>query len=279
MKCRLCDRPTTPGTGKLCLDCTKALHRARAGSAGNTQAAGVAARSARGNGDDGSSADPCTGVGPGTALAAAPCMGSRRPRRDRNRLLRSIRTGASARTRRGRRRPCAGVIGGTIPGRLVGGFDPVGRPVIDGTSDCRGNSGHLPGTANESRTQRRENVAFSAGTKTTSRAGAASTNANRDASASSAAARRRTTPQRANRKRRRNPKRHNCWRRRASPKRARQRTARRRWRVRWRSAARRLSCRASSASRRCTCSTAKTNGTRIPAACARQETTSVLSNK
>ena len=33
MKCRLCDRPTTPGTGKLCLDCTKALHRARAGSA------------------------------------------------------------------------------------------------------------------------------------------------------------------------------------------------------------------------------------------------------
>jgi len=32
MKCRLCDRPTTPGTGKLCLDCTKALHRARASS-------------------------------------------------------------------------------------------------------------------------------------------------------------------------------------------------------------------------------------------------------
>jgi len=33
MKCRLCDRPTTPGSGKLCLDCTKALHRARAGPA------------------------------------------------------------------------------------------------------------------------------------------------------------------------------------------------------------------------------------------------------
>jgi len=32
MKCRLCDRPTTAGTGKLCLDCTKALHRARAGA-------------------------------------------------------------------------------------------------------------------------------------------------------------------------------------------------------------------------------------------------------
>lgn len=33
MKCRLCDRPTTPGTGKLCFDCTKSLHRARARSA------------------------------------------------------------------------------------------------------------------------------------------------------------------------------------------------------------------------------------------------------
>lgn len=30
MKCRLCDRPTTAGSGKLCLECTKALHRARA---------------------------------------------------------------------------------------------------------------------------------------------------------------------------------------------------------------------------------------------------------
>lgn len=33
MKCRLCDRPTPVGNGKLCLDCTKALHRARASSA------------------------------------------------------------------------------------------------------------------------------------------------------------------------------------------------------------------------------------------------------
>ena len=33
MKCRLCDRPTTVGTGKLCFDCTKSLHRARARSA------------------------------------------------------------------------------------------------------------------------------------------------------------------------------------------------------------------------------------------------------
>ena len=29
MKCRLCDRPTAAGSGKLCFDCTKALHRAR----------------------------------------------------------------------------------------------------------------------------------------------------------------------------------------------------------------------------------------------------------
>ena len=29
MKCRLCDRPTATGTGKLCTDCAKALRRAR----------------------------------------------------------------------------------------------------------------------------------------------------------------------------------------------------------------------------------------------------------
>jgi hypothetical protein len=29
MKCRLCDRPTAAGTGKLCADCAKALRRAR----------------------------------------------------------------------------------------------------------------------------------------------------------------------------------------------------------------------------------------------------------
>lgn len=29
MKCRLCDRATAPGGGKLCFDCTKALNRAR----------------------------------------------------------------------------------------------------------------------------------------------------------------------------------------------------------------------------------------------------------
>ena len=29
MKCRLCDRPTAAGTGKLCADCAKALQRAR----------------------------------------------------------------------------------------------------------------------------------------------------------------------------------------------------------------------------------------------------------
>lgn len=33
MKCRLCDRPTPVGNGKLCLDCTKALHRARGATA------------------------------------------------------------------------------------------------------------------------------------------------------------------------------------------------------------------------------------------------------
>jgi len=32
MKCRLCDRPTAAGSGKLCFDCTKALHRARGAS-------------------------------------------------------------------------------------------------------------------------------------------------------------------------------------------------------------------------------------------------------
>jgi hypothetical protein len=34
MKCRLCDRPTTAGTGKLCRDCAKALHRARGAALG-----------------------------------------------------------------------------------------------------------------------------------------------------------------------------------------------------------------------------------------------------
>jgi hypothetical protein len=43
MKCRLCDRPTTPGTGKLCLDCTKPS-TARGQVRPRTQAAGVAAR-------------------------------------------------------------------------------------------------------------------------------------------------------------------------------------------------------------------------------------------
>ena len=34
MKCRLCDRPTAAGTGKLCRDCAKALHRARGAALG-----------------------------------------------------------------------------------------------------------------------------------------------------------------------------------------------------------------------------------------------------
>jgi hypothetical protein len=33
MKCRLCDRPTAAGSGKLCADCSKALKRARARAA------------------------------------------------------------------------------------------------------------------------------------------------------------------------------------------------------------------------------------------------------
>ena len=34
MKCRLCDRPTAAGTGKLCTDCAKALQRARGAALG-----------------------------------------------------------------------------------------------------------------------------------------------------------------------------------------------------------------------------------------------------
>ena len=48
MKCRLCDRPTAAGTGKLCADCAKALHRARGAALSKLPpGAAVAAQSTR----------------------------------------------------------------------------------------------------------------------------------------------------------------------------------------------------------------------------------------
>jgi len=48
MKCRLCDRPTAAGTGKLCRDCAKALHRARGAALGKLPSgAAVAAQMTR----------------------------------------------------------------------------------------------------------------------------------------------------------------------------------------------------------------------------------------
>jgi len=38
MKCRLCDRPTAAGSGKLCADCAKALQRARGAALGRMSA-------------------------------------------------------------------------------------------------------------------------------------------------------------------------------------------------------------------------------------------------
>jgi hypothetical protein len=43
MKCRLCDRPTAAGTGKLCADCAKALHRARGAALSKLPPAAAAA--------------------------------------------------------------------------------------------------------------------------------------------------------------------------------------------------------------------------------------------
>jgi hypothetical protein len=47
MKCRLCDRPTVAGTGKLCADCAKALQRARGAALRNLEPATTIAGAAR----------------------------------------------------------------------------------------------------------------------------------------------------------------------------------------------------------------------------------------
>lgn len=46
MKCRLCDRPTAAGTGKLCADCAKALQRARGAALSKLPPAAVVAAAA-----------------------------------------------------------------------------------------------------------------------------------------------------------------------------------------------------------------------------------------
>ena len=47
MKCRLCDRPTAAGSGKLCADCAKALQRARGAAQRNVEPATTTAGAAR----------------------------------------------------------------------------------------------------------------------------------------------------------------------------------------------------------------------------------------
>ena len=276
MKCRLCDRPTTPGTGKLCLDCTKALHRARAGSAAARKQAGVAARSARGHGDDGSSARPLPRrrswhrAGGGTVHGQPPASSrsesSISPSPDRSLGTPSMRSSSTA-------APAASAERSRADSSAV--IDPVGRTVIGGARRLPRKLPASPEPQAKAETNVAKTSPSSAGTKTTSR----NATAERQQGRARFVARLRVCERRGNEQIARAGGSRNVATAGAGehPRRTRQRTARRRWRVRWRSAARRLSCRASSASRRCTCSTAKTNGTRIPAACARQETTRPVS--
>ena len=271
MKCRLCDRPTTPGTGKLCLDCTKALHRARASSPAVRKLSMSPPVQAEAMATDGSSVDPRPDVGPGTRLAAVQRLGGRRPRCDRNRLFHSVRSGSSARTRRGRRRSCAGVGGGTIPRSMPRRF----RRLWKHLRRRRKRIGtEFPGATPAPQTKAELNVAKTspspAGARTPPRAGTRSTNANRDPSSSSAAhafasdtatsksnaPSQPETPQQLA---------HASVAPSASPPDGAQTFA-----SAMEKCGKEAFLSSSSASRRCTCSTAKTSGTRIPAACGRQ---------
>ncbi len=133
MKCRLCDRPTAAGTGKLCLDCTKALHaRARRSAAMRKpptsppdQVEAVAAIDAP------PSPRPTSVAGARSATARR--LGGR-PASSRSESSTSVSANRSlGRTERDVVDRVAVGVGGTLRGRTRGGLAPRSRrALVDG---------------------------------------------------------------------------------------------------------------------------------------------------
>ena len=167
MKCRLCDRPTTPGTGKLCLDCTKALHRARASSPAVRKLSMSPPVQAK----------AMATMGPPLTLATTSVLAPGWRRYSAWAAAGLVAIGIVYFTQSGpdHRRARDAVVADmrrrrrwNDPSRCPGGFDAFGSTFVDGASGWHRISGCYPGTANEGRAQRSENIAVSRGRKNTS---------------------------------------------------------------------------------------------------------------
>jgi hypothetical protein len=186
MKCRLCDRPTTPGTGKLCLDCTKALHRARAGSAAvRKQPASPPVQP-----------ETMATMGPPPTVTPASVPGPRWRRHGTWAAAGLVAIGMVYFAQSGpepRRALDAAVVDrapASSTKRSQVDLSVVSTSVEAPSSTTQAVAPEAPASSPAPQTKAELRVAKtppSAGTKTTARTGTASTNANRDSSASSTA--------------------------------------------------------------------------------------------
>ena len=182
MKCRLCERPTTPGTGKLCLDCTKALHRARAGTPSVRKPPTSPTAQAEGMAITGRplTVTPTSVLAPGwrryPAWAAAGLV--------------AIGIVYAAQSGPDPRRALDAVVVDAAPAssaeRSQVDATAVSAPSETASSTAQAVAAEIPGTAPRTKAELNGAKAPSPpGAKTTPRAGTASTNANRDSSTSS----------------------------------------------------------------------------------------------